>query len=85
MTKGKWCLPAAGMLSSLYTNLNVVNNTLSNIGGILLMNEKEYIWSSSERSLDYTWVFTDDNTIWPGGIRYFIKSADVAVRPVIEF
>ena len=35
-SKGKWMLPTAGILNSLYTNLNAINNAISKVGGTQL-------------------------------------------------
>ena len=87
-TKGKWCLPAPGMLNSLYTNLNAINNTISKLGGTQLTNDNEHIWSSSEYNSNYAWVFCTSNGADWGGVDYINKdsySNYYVVRPVIAF
>ncbi len=60
-TKGKWCLPAAGVFVSLYNNLSRINTGLRNIEGIpfidLRVGERaptdyEHLWSSTEGRID---------------------------------
>ncbi len=85
-TKGKWALPTAGILHSLYTNLGIINNKISNIGGEqLTKNDNEHIWSSSERSDDIMWGF---DILGYGGLNLFFKEGnydDLIVRPVLAF
>ena len=59
VTKGKWCLPAPGMLNSLYTNFYAINNTISKLGGKQLTHDIP-VWSSSESDYFTAWAF------WPG-------------------
>ena len=86
-TKGKWCLPAPGMLNSLYKNLNAINNTISKLGGTQLTNDNEHIWSSSEYNSVNAWVFCTGNSYGLFGDykdgRY--SHAPYNVRPVIAF
>ncbi len=84
-SKGKWMLPTAGILNSLYTNLNAINNTISKLGGTQLTNDNEHIWSSSEYDLSSAWIFCTGNG--RNGVNYSRKSDTVEryVRPVIAF
>ncbi len=97
-TKGQWCLPAPGILNSLYTNLNTINNTISKLGGKQLTNDNEHIWSSSESNHAYAWAFCtgiSDNYGGrnQGGLLTAVKVntnyseyyGRHVVRPVIEF
>ena len=87
-SKGKWALPTAGILSSLYTNLNAINNTISKLGGTQLTNDNEHIWSSSEYDDYNAWVFCTDSGAGWGGVssnyKDYDRSYDV-VRPVLAF
>lgn len=90
-TKGKWCLPAPGMLNSLYTNLNLINNTISKLGGTRFSSlyDDEHIWSSSESSSSSAWLFcTNTQCESQGGLGNYSKTysnrANV-VRPVLAF
>ncbi len=87
-TKGKWALPTAGILNSLYNNLNAINNTISKLGGTQVTNVIEYIWSSSEYGSDSVWVFClgcDDGISEDSkdGNSSFLKGH--TVRPVLAF
>ncbi len=87
-SKGKWMLPTAGILNSLYTNLNAINNAISKVGGTQLTGDNEHIWSSSEYTSNYAWVFcTTNGAVW-GGV--YGDNKDGAnnrnvVRPVLAF
>ena len=87
VTKGKWCLPAPGMLNSLYTNFYAINNTISKLGGNQLTHDIP-VWSSSESDYFTAWAF------WPGaavcncGVTRYVKylnDSGSVVRPVIAF
>ena len=84
-TKGKWCLPAPGMLNSLYTNLNAVNNTISKLGGAQLTNDNEHIWSSSEWDKQNAWYFRTLGNANSGGIWGGSKANGMTIRPVLAF
>ena len=85
-SKGKWALPTAGILNSLYRNLNAVNNTISKLSGTQLTNDNEHIWSSSGGSSNSTWVFCTGDGSSQGGVYYYDKAPSRnAVRPVIAF
>lgn len=53
-TKGKWVLPSAGMLNSLYANSEAIQNAIYKLGGSQLANAG-HIWSSSEYGESSTW------------------------------
>lgn len=92
-SKGKWALPTAGILNSLYTNLNAVNNAISKIGGTRLtydshMGVGEHIWSSTEFDIDAVWVFSMFSGTSHDGVGTLSKDngiSDHSVRPVIAF
>ncbi len=57
-TKGKWCLPAAGLLNMICRNLETVNKTIKKLGGIELVDvNSERVWSSVAGD-------DDDNAAW---------------------
>ena len=88
ISKGKWMLPTAGILNSLYNNLNAINNAISKVGGRQLTNDNEHIWSSSEYKYDIAWVFCTDYGANNGGVYGYGKSTNTnnfVVRPVIAF
>ncbi len=87
-TKTKWCLPAPGMLNSLYINLNAINNTLSKLGRKQFAGDDEHILSSVEYYVGRPWVFCTHNGANQGGIFYSRSDGrgdNQYVRPVIEF
>ena len=88
-SKGKWALPTAGVLNSLYTNLNAINNTISKLGGTQLTGDNEHIWSSSEyNAWTSVWCFCTGTYqgAMKGGVEPYGKNNnDLYVRPVIAF
>ena len=84
-SKGKWMLPTAGILNSLYTNLNAINNAISKVGGTQLTGDNEHIWSSSEYSNYIAWVFCTGDGASYGGVTRYTKTYYRVVRPVLAF
>ena len=96
-TKGKWFLPAVGVLQNVYNNLGVINRGINNMGGIPLevptgsvgfLNET--LWSSSEHCQSSAWYLA--GRVYDIGVTYERKNygsggngSDISVRPVIEF
>ena len=84
-TGKRWCLPAAGVLNSLYNNLSTINTAIGKAGGTKLEDDNERIWSSSEYDYSYAWLFWTDST---GGLIYLDKGESYfggSVRPVLAF
>ena len=79
---GDWCLPAAGIFTSIYNNQSTINTGFSRAGGTQFTNST-YAWSSSE--FDHTWAwFSSFNSSY--GLNYYGKhGSNREVRPVIEF
>ena len=79
-TKDKWCLPAAGVMTSIYNNQKAIKAGIDKIGG------KEFpsccTWSSSEGASNSAWFSFYTQT---GGVTYNPKSNPHLVRPVLEF
>ena len=85
-TKGKWALPTAGILNSLYANLNAINNTISQLGGTDLTGYYSHIWSSSEYDNYSAWGFsTYGGNGNGGGVSFYEKSNHFPIRPIIAF
>lgn len=86
-TKGKWALPTAGILNSLHTNLNAINNTIFKLGGTKLSNDNTPLWSSSEYNDHGVWHFwaSNFNDRIQSGVDYYGKSGNLVVRPVLSF
>ena len=56
-TKGKWCLPAAGVLNSYKQNLTVINESLKKIGQTVIF---DCFWSSTEYDSTQMWLYCSD-------------------------
>lgn len=82
----KWCLPAAGVLNSLFLNRTAINSSISNLGGKTFANGDQ-LWSSSEQSMDYAWSlsYTVLSSTVTENIKPLRKDSIIQVRPVIEF
>ena len=85
-TKGKWCLPAAGIMTNIYNKKNAIQTAISKVGGVSYPSCCN--WSSSEDSHTYAWA---SNFGYNYGL--FMRSKDyysaehtnTSVRPVLEF
>ena len=78
---GDWCLPAAGIFTSIYNNQQEINEALSNSGGTQFT-KTTYAWSSSAQNRDSAWELSFYNNY---GISYSGTMGSLDVRPVIEF
>lgn len=78
----KWCLPAAGVLDSLYKNLAAYNKAVNVSGGIPIQGD-ERLWSSTEYNHLSAWLLeTSSGTFY----NYDKKTTlNARVRPVFEF
>ena len=84
---GDWCLPAAGIFTAYYNNLNVINTGFDRANGIKFEsgNSSSRAWSSSEYDSYSAW-FSYFNTSY--GLSTSIgnyKTSSYEVRPVFEF
>ena len=81
-TKGKWCLPAAGIMTNIYNNQNIIQTAISKVGGVEYPNCCN--WSSSEYSYNYAWF---SSLGFSCGLINYSKSTndDRYVRPVLAF
>ena len=79
-TKGKWCLPAAGIMTNIYNNQGAIQNAISKAGGVLY---QVFTWSSSEFSNTRVWQSDLDSSY--GLSDFGVKDAGGDVRPVLEF
>lgn len=89
-TKGKWALPTAGILNSLYKNLNTINNTMSKLGYTHFPGDYTHIWSSTEFSSNTAWSFCKicSGCTGEGGLGCNLKyynSGQYVVYPVLAF
>ena len=78
---GDWCLPAAGIITSIYNNQSTINTGFSRANGTQFTSST-YAWSSSEYSNYYAW---DSYFGISYGLTYSSKGNYDEVRPVIEF
>ena len=84
---GNWCLPAAGIMTSIYDNISTINNRIDLIGGSRI-EKNSYYWTSSERNKSYAWIsdFALDYGLINFNYAYDGKNDTLyEVRPVIEF
>ena len=80
-TAGKWCLPAAGIMTNIYNNQDAIQTAISKVGGVSYPNCCN--WSSSETSNGGAWSLS---FIYSGGLGHgSFKGYDYYVRPVLEF
>ena len=79
---GDWCLPAAGIFTSIYNNQSTINTGFSRAGGTKFTTST-YAWSSSEHGIYNTAWYSNFNASY--GLFYLGKSSNFEVRPVIEF
>ena len=88
-TGKRWCLPAAGVINSLYNNLSTINTAIGKAGGTKLEGDNEYIMSSSEYNDDYVWSFStvhgaDSGGLFPDSKGVYGTSGSI-VRAVLAF
>ena len=79
---GDWCLPAAGIMTSIKNNMSAINAGFVLAGGDQL-GTSSYLWSSSETDSNYAWgsYFSNDYGLRSYGREY----SSGEVRPVLEF
>ena len=76
--QGQWYLPAGGELNTIGKNKDILNTTLSKIGGTQLSGN---YWSSSERNYKYGYYITIGNS----DLKNQEKTKDAKARPVINY
>ena len=85
---GDWCLPAAGVFTSIYNNKSVVNIGMTNAGGSQIGTSSEH-WSSSERDRFIAWHLDLNNNYGMNHLTSsnsnYSKAQESEVRPVLEF
>ena len=81
-TAGKWCLPAAGIMTNIYNNQDAIQTAISKVGGVSYPSCCN--WSSSEYSNTGAWGSYLGTSY---GLDYYSKSSssNPYVRPVLEF
>ena len=86
MTKGKWCLPAAGIGQSMLDNYPIINAGLFKAGGTLLPDTRDHwYWSSSEygKNIVWQWNFGEKDVRWVNDKDHLNYPS--YVRPVLIF
>ena len=84
---GDWCLPAAGIMTNIKSNILAINNGMTLVGGTSI-ETTSYYWSSSEQDDNYAWCsdFNSDNGLKHDGDGWSnLKNNSLEVRPVLEF
>ena len=84
-TKGLWCLPAAGVLHSTYENRKIIDAAIQKLGGEVLQNNRNQIWSSTESDKTFMHIFYVYSEGSGLSLRGKGQSSATVVRPVIEF
>ena len=80
-TAGKWCLPAAGIMTNIYNNQDSIQTAISKVGGVSYPSCCN--WSSSEHSYNIAWTSHFDFSYSLDGGNH--KTNVYSVRPVLEF
>ena len=78
---GDWCLPAAGIFSSIYSNQEAINTGFSRAGGTQFTTST-YAWSSSVYSEYGAW---HSDFAYTYGLSGILRNEDNEIRPVIGF
>ena len=81
-TKGKWCLPATGILVNIYNNQSTIQTAISKVGGISYPDC--CTWSSSTAPSGGVW-YSNFNISYNHGVVYAGLGGSNYVRPVLEF
>ena len=87
-TKGKWCLPAAGVARPMIDNYDKINSGLSKAGGESLPSlsfSSHSYWSSSEFDSGNAWDWWYGNYYLSTNGKDYGHNGNGYVRPVIEF
>ena len=80
---GDWCLPAAGIMTSIKNNMSAINAGFVLAGGDQL-GTSSYLWSSSEYGSDYAWSSNFGRAYGLDSSYYRGKSNSTELRPVLE-
>ena len=82
---GDWCLPAAGIMTSIKNGMELINIGYGLVRGTKI-GTNSYFWSSSENNSRHAWRsgFSADYGLSYDGYSYY-KTDSLEVRPVLEF
>ena len=78
-TKGKWCLPAAGVMSSFGSNRDLFDALIDKLGGVAYVDNM--VWTSTEYNHERAWI--NSNVSYE--LNHLSKSISRYIRPVLEF
>ena len=82
---GDWCLPAAGIMTSIQNNISNINNRFNLAGGVQIGTSSQYYyWSSSVYNSGGAW-YSHFGTDYGVNSSYSGKISRLGVRPVIGF
>ena len=81
-TKGKWCLPAAGIMTNIYNDQDAIQTAISKVGGVTYPSSST--WSSSEIDAGFAWL-SQLNNVYGLSTNGVGKIDGGYVRPVLEF
>lgn len=74
----QWYLPAMGELGYIMPRFNVINNTLTTLGGLTIdIYDSQYFWSSSQRDDESAHRIS----VWHGFVGFYDKDYGGYVRP----
>ena len=78
---GNWCLPTAGIMTSIKNGMELINIGYGLVSGTKIGTSSHY-WSSSEGSGDVAWYSNFNSSL---GLNTILKDTNFDVRPVLEF
>ena len=84
---GDWCLPAAGIMTSIKNGMELINIGYGLVRGTKI-GTSSYFWSSSENNSRYAWgsLFSANYGLYSYDYYYdYRKNSSGEVRPVLEF
>ena len=80
---GDWCLPAAGIMTSIKDGMELINIGYGLVSGTKI-GTSSYFWSSSENVSNRAW-YSSFSDVYGHGVTNHLKNLSREVRPVIEF
>lgn len=88
-SKGKWCLPSAGIFNSINNHRTKIDTALTEAGGSPFETTYANYWTSSEHSAKGAWSWNSESKkFWDNAPTYNSGGKDDSyykVRPVINF
>ena len=81
-TAGKWCLPAAGIMTNIKNKLDTIQDAISKVGGVSY--PSCCMWSSSESSKYFAW-YSNFKYLYCLSDGNKSVNSENHVRPVLEF